>query len=558
MKNEEKNPTGSALSRRKFLQVSGLGVSITALMAACGVPAQPGAVPAEESESGAEADASGVTGGTLGLMGHQEVSGLSPDDVGASVQTTVILAIHNSLVLLDKDLVTQPQLAESYEVSEDGLTYTFNLHQGVLFHDGKELTSADVKYTYDYYRNPDNASTLVNDFLGIDEVETPDDYTVVVHMAAVNAASLTSWAETPIVHAEHHAEIGQDAYRFDPIGTGAFKLAEFDPASYVLLEAFEDHYRGRPKVDFIRQEVVPEPAVRTIALETGESDSNLWPLLVEDSLRLAEDPAFTVIKTSTGGVKHFPLNNKLPQLSDKRVRQAMMHALDRQRIIDDLWNGAATVAHSNLGPKFDFYSLDQSPDIKKYEFDPEQANALLDEAGWVMGDDGVREKDGMKLTFTCTTITGDSARRPIAELAQQFFADVGIDMQLSEAPISSILEGLRNGTIDASLYNWTYGSVDPDPSNTLRSDGGQNWNSFENERVDELIDLGLSTVDPEERKAYYHEIQQIVVEEVPMLYLQWDDWYNVFTERVTNLPESGNDGFYIYYNGLHEWGLDPA
>ncbi|MEZ4711103.1 MAG: ABC transporter substrate-binding protein [Caldilineaceae bacterium] len=541
------------LSRRQFLQISGVGLS-AAFIAACAAPVAPGAAPA----AGDAASGESTSGGTLHLMGHQEVAGLSPDDSGPSVQTTMILAIHNSLLLADKDLVTQPQLAESYEVSEDGLSYTFKLHQGVKFHDGKEFTAADVQYTYDYYRNPDNGSTLINNFLGMDSIDTPDDYTVVVNMAEVNAASLTTWAETPIVQSAYHAEVGEDAYRTAPIGTGAFKLVEFNPAEVVLVEAFDDHYRGRPKIDMIRQEVVPEPSVRTIALETGDSDSALWPLLVEDSLRLAEDPNFTVIKTSTGGVKHIPLNNKLPQLSDKRVRQAMMHALDRQRIIDDLWNGAATVANSNLGPKFAFYSLDQDPNLKRYDYDVDKANALLDEAGWIMGADGVREKEGMKLTFTCTTITGDSARRPIAEFAQQAFKEVGIDMQLEEAPISAILEGLTGGTIDASLFNWTYGSVDPDPSSTLRSDGGQNWNSFENARVDELIDLGLKTVDPEQRREYYHEIQQIVAEEVPMLYLQWDDWYNVFTSRVKGLPESANDAFAIYFNGLHEWWLEPA
>ena len=542
------------LSRRQFLQIGGAGLSAAAFMAACAVPAEPGAAPATGDSTASEP----TSGGTLHLMGHQEVAGLSPDDTGPSVQATMILAIHNSLLMADKDLVTQPQLAESYEVAEDGLTYTFTLHQGVKFHDGKEFTAADVKYTYDYYRDPENASTLVNNFLGIGAIETPDDYTVVINMEQVNAASLTTWGETPIVQSEYHAEVGEEAYRNAPIGTGAFKLVEFNPAEVVLVEAFDDHFRGRPKIDMIRQEVVPEPSVRTIALETGDADSALWPLLVEDSLRLAEDPNFTVIKTSTAGVKHIPLNNKLPQLSDKRVRQAMMHALDRQRIIDDLWNGAATVANSNLGPKFAFYSLDQDPSLKRYDYDVDKANALLEEAGWVMGDDGVREKDGAKLTFTCTTITGDSARRPIAEFAQQAFKEVGIDMQLAESPISAILEGLTNGTVDASLFNWTYGSVDPDPSSTLRSDGGQNWNSFENARVDELIDLGLVTVDPEKRREYYYEIQQIVVEEVPMLYLQWDDWYNVFTARVKGLPESANDAFAIYFNGLHEWWLDPA
>lgn len=470
----------------------------------------------------------------------------------------MIYAIHNQLVLGDENLVTQPMLAESYEVAEDGLTYTFHVNEGVRFHDGKDFSAQDVVYTYDYYRNPDNAATIINNFLGIDAVEAPDDVTVVVRMASVNAASLVTWAETPIVQSEYHAEVGEDAYRTMPIGTGAFKLVEFNPAEVVLVEAFDDHFRGRPHIDMIRQEVVPEPSVRTIALETGESDSNLWPLLVEDSQRLAEDPNFAVIKTSTGGVKHFPLNNKLPQLSDKLVRQALLYALDRQRIIDELWNGAATIANSNLAPQFQPYSLDQDPSLKRYEFDSAKATALLDEAGWTPGADGIREKDGAKLSFTCTTITGDSARRPIAELAQQFFKDIGVDMQLAEAPISSILEGLRNGTVDASLFNWTYGSVDPDPSSTLRSDGGQNWNSFENARVDELIDAGLLVVDPADRKPIYDEIQRIVVEEVPMLYLQWDSWYNVFNARVKGLPEMASDAFSIYYNGLHTWWLDPV
>jgi len=546
------------VSRRTFLQLAAISGATVAL-AAC-VPAAPADSGAVTGTTAGDTAASGepTRGGTLRLMGHQEVAGLSPNDVGASVQTTVIYAIHNQLVLLDENLVSQPLLAESFEVAEDGLTYTFYLHQGVKFHDGVEFTAKDVQYTYDYYRNPDNASTIVDNFKGIDTIETPDDYTVVVKMASVNASSLVNWAEVAIVQSAYHAEVGEDAYRNQPIGTGAFTLTEYSPAEYVLLTAFDDHFRGRPNIDMIRQEVVPDASVRTIALETNESDSALWPLLVEDSQRLASDANFTVIKTSTGGVKHLPLNNKLPQLSDKRVRQAMLHALDRQRIIDELWNGAATIAHSNLGPKFEFYSLDQDPSLKRYDYDPEAAKALLEEAGWVEGADGVREKDGVKLSFTCTTITGDTARRPIAELAQQLLREVGVDMQLAEAPVSSILEGLRNGSMEASLFNWTYGSVDPDPSATLHSTGGQNWNSFENARVDELIDQGLQLVDPEQRRPLYHEIQQIVVEEVPMLYLQWDDWYNVFTSRVKGLPEKANDGFSIYFNGLHKWWLDPV
>ncbi len=426
-------------------------------------------------------------------------------------------------------------LAESYEVADDGLTYTFKLKEGVLFHDGKELTSADVKYTWDYYRNPDNATVSVGDFEGIGSIETPDDYTVVVNMDTVNAASLANWAEFHIVQSEYHAEIGEDAYKAAPIGTGPYKMKEWRAAEFTELEAFDDYFMGRPNVDIIRLDVVPEPSVRMIALQTGDADSSAWPLLVEDSLTLKDDPNFQVFSTPSNSIKHFPLNTTLPQLSDKQVRKAMMHALDRQRIIDDLWSGTAQVAHSNIPPSSFYYKAD----LPQYEFDPEKAAAMLDEAGWVLGDDGIREKDGVKLSFTCTTITGDQARRPIAELAQLMLADVGIDMQLAEAPVASILEAMPAGTMDASLFNWTYNinAVEPDPFSTLHTDGGNNFCNFSNARMDELISQGVQVVDPEERKVIYDEVQEIFVDEVPCLFLQFDEWLIPFSRRVEGLPE---------------------
>jgi peptide/nickel transport system substrate-binding protein len=296
---------------------------------------------------------------------------------------------------------------------------------------------------------------------------------------------------------------------------------------------------------------VPEPSVRTIALETGEAHSAVWPLLVEDNLRLAQDPNFKVYRTSGSSIKHFPLNNSLPQLSDKRVRQAMMHALDRQQIIDDIWSGAAVIAHSNLSPKYDFY---YNPNVKKYDYDPEKAKALLDEAGWVDEDgDGVREKDGVKLSFTVTVITGDQARRPIAEVAQQYFAAVGIEMSIEEAPVASILQGMREGTMDASLYNWTYGWLDPDPYATLHSEGGNNFAQFNNPRMDELIEKGVQEVDPAKRQPIYYEIQEIFAEEVPVLYIMVDDWYNIFSAKIKGLPDEILDSDGVYCSAGTWW-----
>jgi peptide/nickel transport system substrate-binding protein len=489
-------------------------------------------------------------GGTMVWLGHQEVAGLGPNDIGPTVQAVVIYNILNPLLHVNHLTELEPVLLDSYQVSDDGLQYTFKLRDGVLFHDGSELTAEDVKFTFEHYSQP--GSAIANNFLGMAAVETADKHTVVVNMNEINAAFLAQAGEVPIVPAAYHQEVGEDGFRTKPIGTGAFKLREWRAAEFTEIEAFDDHFRGRPGVDAIRLEVVPEPSVRYIALQTGEAHSSVWPLLVEDSLSLEDDPRFRVVRTLANSIKFFPLNNELPQLSDKRVRQALMHALDRQRIIDDLWAGAAQVAHSNLTPKNAYY---HNPDVKRYDFDPDRARSILEQAGWTEGNDGVRSKDGRRLSFTCTTITGDQARRPIAELAQQFFRDVGVEMQLAEAPVASILEGMRSGGLDASLFNWTHGGTpEPDPSNTLRSDGGDNFYRYSNPDMDRLIDAGLETVDPQERQAIYYRIQELYAEDVPGLYLQFDEWINVYSSDVQGLPEEILNGDPIYFMA-HELSL---
>jgi peptide/nickel transport system substrate-binding protein len=275
--------------------------------------------------------------------------------------------------------------------------------------------------------------------------------------------------------------------------------------------------------------------VRYIALVTGDAHATVWPLLVEDSLSFENDPDFRLVRTTAGSVRFMPLNNERPQFSDVRVRRAMLMALDRQRIIDDLWDGAAVISHSNLSPRNGFY---HNPNVRQYEFDPAAARALLDEAGWVEGNDGIRTRDGVRFSYTCTTITGDQARRPIAELSQVMLREVGIEMLLAEAPVASILEGLTNGTLESSLFNWTFGSTpEPDPSATLRTGGGNNFNRYSNPEMDALIDQGLRTVDPEERRPIYFQIQELFAEDVPCLYLHFDDWMNVFSNRIQGLPE---------------------
>jgi peptide/nickel transport system substrate-binding protein len=554
-----------------------LGGSGTALLAACGTQPPTAQVPtnqptlppiptisAAEGPTSAPAATAPALGGnaagsptkenTLGWVGHQEVAGLSPDDEGPTVQYVMVATIHNALLELDENYVLQPTLAETFTPAPDGSSYTIKLRPDVKFHDGTTLTSEDVKYTYDFYRDPANKTSIANRFLGVKSIETPDPLTVQITMEKPNAAFMNLGATTSIVPAKYHASVGQEKYRTAPIGTGAYRLREWKAAEFTLLEAFPDHFRGAPKIPFIRQDVVPEAAQRAIALQTGEADSATWQLLAEDNLRLSSDTAaYTTFRTSSTACTHFPLNNGLPQFSDKRVRQAMMYAIDREAMINDVYKGTARLAVNNISPALAFWHL---PDVTLYPFDVAKSAALLDEAGWTLGSDGVREKDGQKLTFTCTVVSGDTARRPQAEMAQQMFKAVGIDMQLAEAPVAAITQGLREGKLESSLFNWTYGggNGEPDGSSTLRSNGGNNFNSYKNPKMDELLDQGIAEVDPAKRQAIYHEIQKLVADEVPMLYTMYWDWFSIHTKRVQGLPEKVLNGTQLYFKA-YTWSL---
>jgi peptide/nickel transport system substrate-binding protein len=451
--------------------------------------------------------AQGTEGGTLVWLGHQEVAGLGPNDIGADVQAAVIFNILNPLVHVDSMAETVPVLARSYEVGDDNLSYTFHLHEGVRFHDGSELTAEDVKYTFDTYSQPGN--TVASRFNGMRDVDVIDRYTVRVNMESVNASFLRSACEVPIVPMAYHQSVGVDGFRTAPIGTGAFRVSEWRPAEYTELVAFPDHFRGAPKVDRIRLEVVPEASVRYIALLTGDADASVWPIAVEDALELEGDPNFQVIRTNWNSPRFIPLNTQRPQLSDRRVRQAMMFALDRQRILDDLESGLGVVATSHLAPHNPYYN----PNVAEYPYDPERARSVL-------------------------------------ELSQLFLRAVGIEMQLAEAPVASILQGLREGTLDAALFNWTMGStVDPSPTSVLYSNGGDNFMRYQSEEMDRLIDEGLSVVDPALRRPIYDRTQELFADDMPALVLHFKQDLGVFSRTMVGVPDEVLMATPIWFDG---------
>jgi peptide/nickel transport system substrate-binding protein len=298
--------------------------------------------------------------------------------------------------------------------------------------------------------------------------------------------------------------------------------------------------------------VVPEASVRAIALETGDAHSSVWNLLPLDNERLSRAPGFTAFRMVDVPLNLIALNNMRPQLSDRRVRQAMMYAIDRERIVREVFRGQAVVATANMSPTVKFY---YEPNVKKYPYDPREAEKLLEEAGWRRGADGVREKGGQKLEFTLYIISGDMVRKPQAEAVQRDLRAVGIRMDIREAPWATNYSRMLAGEIDAALFNWTHGGWDgePDATSVLSCRGATNFHRFCRTRVDQLLAAGAREVDPEKRRPIYAQIQKIVAEEVPMLYMTFWHWFQIFSPRVKGLPKEALLGPRLYRLAWQWW-----
>ncbi|MEX2426436.1 MAG: ABC transporter substrate-binding protein [Thermomicrobiaceae bacterium] len=493
---------------------------------------------AEDDEEGDDeaAEGEGQQGGRLVLMGHHPLESLHPDDDGPTVTWTGINAIHEPLIGVNYAFEVQMVLATDYEISDDGLTYTLSLREDVVFHDGEPFTAEDVVFAYNWFMDEENAAITSADFVSVDSVEAADDLTVTVNMVEADASFLRGGLNATIFASHHHEELGYEGYSADPIGTGPFQLVEWNPDDATLVAAFEDHWDGRPYLDEIEIRVIPEGSVRVLELESGNADSSIWMVGVEDAVRMHEEAdqlGITSYKTSSTACNHFPMNNTRDQFSEVEVRRAMMHAIDRDQVINAVFAGAAVKATANLAPSLSEW---YEPDVTEYEFDVEGAQQMLEDAGWTLNDDGIREKDGVTLEWECIVLTGDEARRPEAEMVTEMLSQVGINMEITENPQGST--PMREGTADMALYNWTYGGSngEPDARVTLHSDGGNNFSHYSNPDMDELLVQGVQESDPAARAEIYSEVQKLFAEDVPFIYMMYWDWFNQWSQRVQGLP----------------------
>nr|WP_320051018.1 peptide-binding protein [uncultured Desulfuromonas sp.] len=487
-------------------------------------------------------DTTPAVGDTIIMGSIGDASNLLPMLASDSASSEVASQIFNGLVRYDKNLQIEGELAESWQISDDGLEIIFHLRHDVRWQDGEPFTSADVLFTYQLLIDPKTPTAYSERYKRVKEALTPDPYTFIVRYDKPLASALISWGMG--IHPKHLLE-GQDIATSPlarhPIGTGAYRFVEWLPGEKIVLERNEDYYEGAPFIKRIVYRIIPDLSTMFLELQSGGLDQmGLTPL---QYARQTNAPGFVrrfnKFRYPAFAYTYLGYNLKNPLFQDRRVRQALSYAIDKQELVDGVLLGLGQAANGPYKPG----SWPNNGSIQPYPYDPEKAKALLDDAGWSDHDqDGIRDKEGKPLAFTIITNQGNDQRIKSGEIIQRRFQEIGVDVKLRVIEWASLLKEFINpGNFDATIMGWTV-PIDPDAYNVWHSSktgpNGLNFIGFKNERVDELLEQGRSTFDQAQRKQIYDEFQQILAEEQPYTFLFVPDSLPVVARRFHGIEEA--------------------
>lgn len=495
------------------------------------------------------------SGGVLTIALPADPYSLHPNADESETNWMVMSQLYDALMEVDDQFEPVPVLAESFEIADDGRLYRFSIPDSVRFHNGDILTADDVVYTHEWMSVPENGAARSFYYERVDSIDAVDDLTIEFTMSGPDGTFLRRAASTFIVNADYHDEFGQERQSREPVGTGPFALNSWQRGTSLTLLAFSDYYGGAPYLGEIAFQVIPDDDDRRSALEDGSIDV-AWDLPIDDDLELDDDDGILSFKVTNLDCTHIALNNQQELLSDRNVRLAMQYAIDRAELVDVIYQGAADEAMSYLSPAL-FYWHQEMLEPGRQLID--EAIELLEEAGWEEGSDGVRERDGEQLTFSCVAPDGQDPRRDGAEAVAEMLSGIGIEMNVETAPLSETLGEMRAGEIDSAIFNWTYGGWlgEPDGRTTLLTGAFNNFSQFSSVQVDNILFQGIAETDPESRRTVYRSLQERVLDLSPFLVLVFPhDYYHV-SLRVQGLPDSVRWGSRVMRKLSACWVYDP-
>ena len=480
--------------------------------------------------------------GTVNFLIESMPANLDPR-IGTDAQSQHLDGlIFDSLLAHDAQMNIVADLAERWE-ARDPVTYVFHLRQGVKFQDGRALTSADVKFTFDSILDGAVKTTKRGAFRMVASVEAPDDSTVVFHLREPYASFLWNLTKpgVGIVPGGSGPEIAQH-----PIGTGPFQFVNAITDQEIVLQRNPAYFGdageaagARGNVERVRFRIVPDALVRALELRKGSADVAINSLTPDMVLTLAKERGIAADEQPGTTVAYIGFNLEDPILSHREVRHALAYATDRATLIKYLLRGQARAAASLLPPNHWAYD----PNVRQYDFDPGRAEQLLDAGGFKRGANGVR----FRLEFKTST---EEYSRLLSEAIAEEWQRVGVAVELRPLEFATFYADLQRGSFQISAQRWVGGNNDPDIFELVFSSkkippSGSNRGHYRNPKLDALLDQARMEMDREKRKALLWEIQKIVAEDEPYINLWYPDNVCVHRERLTDIviPPAGDYDF---------------
>jgi len=432
--------------------------------------------------------------------------------------------LFDDLCTRDEHFNVQPGLAERWDIP-DPLTYVFHLHQGVKFHDGRPLTSRDVKWTFDSLLQGKIRSTKAAAYRPVDHIDTPDDSTVVFHLKEPFATFLWNVSDGAIGIVPYGS--GDEISRH-PVGSGPFRFVSAEPDKEVIIERNDGYWGEKAHLKRVRISVVPDATTRALELRKGSADIAVTSLSGDTVLALERESNLEILRAPGTVLGYLAFNTREPILNNLRVRQAVAYAIDRTAIIHYLLRDFARPAYSLLPPE----SWAYNGDVPHYEYNPDRARQLLEQAGYPA-------VNGVRFHLTMKTSTDESPRL-VAAVLQQQLREVGIALDIRTFEFATFLSDVIRGAYQVHTLRWVGGNEDPDIfeyvfHSAKFSPHGGNRTYYANPRVDALIDQARGELDQNARKQMYAEIQRILAEDLPYIDLWYLENVMVHTRRVRNL-----------------------
>ena len=442
---------------------------------------------------------------------------LANDDASRSVAALVF----SGLTKPDENGQPIADLAQSWEVSPDGKTYTFLIRSNAEWHDGTPVTAEDAVFTFKLLQDPQYIGPLSGIWRDV-AVEKVDDRTVKLALLKDSFAPFIEYTSLGLLPAHLLAgttirDLATHRFNLQPVGSGPFRVREVKPEQ-IMLEASPDHYGPRPYLSRIVFRIYPNYKTILTALERDEVEG--VPLVDPGDVgRISREKRATLYDAPQASLTLLFFNTAVPALADKNVRQAIAHAVDRQKLIDLHRAGHGRRADGPILPS----SWAYNPDVKKYEPNPAQARSLLDAAGWRLEtpEATVRTKDGRPLRLVL--LTNDRPERvALAQEIQRQLTAVGFNVEVQATGAGGLVQDfLLPRRYEIALFSWDFNGFDPDPyalwHSTQLAPVGLNISGFNHRRADEVLERGRRAVDRNERAALYKEFQSVFAEELPSL-----------------------------------------